>query len=272
MIIKRFFSGDTFNHIKADFGFLIEKIIESGFEYDLQLRDNYFNLYYRGNSIGKVSYDIYKESYKVTIHHKFVIEKIRERFLPTEVRNYLVFLLSKNQLYPFFSSNNLKSMGQKVREIYYQEETTFEQMIMTDNIGRKELIIIDRQVRDKTCRTQMDLLALKQKSGNKYQFCVLEVKLGNNPELKGKVIKQLKGYIERIVNNFSDYKRCYEINFKQKQGLGLLDKNLEIDIIPDVLGVVVVVGYSGIAQESIKLLKEKDSKIKIFQLKNIIDL
>jgi hypothetical protein len=272
MIIRRFFSDEIFFHIKTDFGFLVEKIIESGFEYDLQIRNNYLNLYYRGNSIGRVSYDIYIELYKVNIHHKFVINRIRERFVPANENDYLAFTLKKKQLHPFFSTENLKFMGQKVREINYQEETTFEQMIMTDNVGRKDFIIIDRQVSDKTSKTKMDLLALKHKNGNKYQFCILEVKLGNNPELKGRVIDQLNGYIERISNNFLDYKRCYEINFSQKKELGLLDKNLEIEIIPEVLGLVVVVGYSGIAKESIKLLKEKDSKIKILQLKNIIYL
>jgi hypothetical protein len=55
-IIRRYFSDDIFNVIKDDFAFLVKKVIESGFEYDLQLRDNYFNIYYKGNSLGKVAY------------------------------------------------------------------------------------------------------------------------------------------------------------------------------------------------------------------------
>jgi len=271
MIIKRYFSEDIFNHIKTDFGFLIAKIIRSGFEYDLQIRDNYFNLYYKGNSMGKISYSTKTQLYKVEIHNKFIIKKIEERFKPKE-GTYLVFMLRKEQLHPLFSSQNLLSMAQKVKEIYYQEEITFEQMIMTDNLNRSDLIIIDRQIVDRVIRTKMDLLALKQKKNNDYQFCIIEVKLGNNPELREDVITQLKGYINRISNNFEDYKKCYELNFRQKQELGLFAPSLKINIVPDVLGVVVVLGYTGIAQKSIEELKGKDPTMRILHLKNIIDL
>jgi hypothetical protein len=271
MIIERYFSEDIFNHIKSDFGFLIDKIIRSGFEYDLQIRDNYFNLYYKGNSIGKISYSTKTQLYKVEIHNKFINKKIEERFKPKE-GTYLVFMLRKEQLHPLFSSQNLLSMAQKVKGVYYQEETTFEQMIMTDNLNRPDLIIIDRQIVDKTFRTKMDLLALAKKRNNDYRFCIIEVKLGNNPELRDDVITQLKGYINRISENFEDYKKCYELNFRQKQELGLFAPSLKINIVPDVLGVVVVLGYTGIAQKSIKELKVKDPAIRILHLKNVIDL
>jgi hypothetical protein len=271
MIIERYFSEDIFNHIKSDFGFLIDKIIKSGFEYDLQIRDNYFNLYYKGNSMGKISYSTKTELYKVIIHNKFIDKKIKERFKPKEGTN-LVFMLIKDQLHPLFSSQNLLSMAQKVKGIYYQEENTFEQMLMTDNVNRPDLIIIDRQIVDKTARTRIDLLALTQKKNNDYRFCIIEVKLGNNPELRNDVITQLKGFINRISNNFEDYKKCYELNFRQKQELGLIAPSLKINIVPDVLGVVVVLGYSGIAKKSIEELREKDPTIRILHLKNIIDL
>ena len=65
---------------------------------------------------------------------------------------------------------------------------------------------------DKVSKTKMDLLALKRKNVSDYHFCVLEVKLGNNPELQGDVISQLKGYVDRIGNHFDDYRDCYEQN------------------------------------------------------------
>lgn len=277
MIIKRYFSEDIFNHIKSDFRFLIDKIIQSGFEYDLQIRNNYFNLYYKGNSLGKISYSTKTQLYKAEIHNKFINKKIKERFTPKE-GTYLVFTLRKEQLHPLFSSQNLSSMAQKVKNVNYQEEIAFEQMIMTDNVKRQDLIIIDRQIVDATSKTKMDLLALTQmqKEDNDYQFCVIEVKLGNNPELKCAVSDQLKEYTDRISDNFEDYKKCYEKNFTQKQELGLFDaqslKSLKINIVPGVQGLVVVLGYSGIAKESIGELRKKDPTIKILHLKNIIDL
>jgi hypothetical protein len=271
MIIRRYFSDDVFNRIKTDFGFLIDRILQSGFEYDLQIRDNKFNLYYKGNSIGKIFLSSKTGLYTVRIHHKFIDQRIKERFKPKE-GTYLSFMLPKEQLHPLFSQANLASMSHKIKTINFQEEIIFEQMIMTDNVDRKDFIIIDRQIKDKTAKTKMDLLALVKQADSNYQFCVIEVKLGNNPELKGDVISQLKGYIHRIEQNFEAYKPCYELNFRQKQELGLFGRDLNVNIIPGVSGIVVILGYSGLAQKSIALLKEKDPSIKILHLKNVIDL
>lgn len=270
-VIRRYFSENIFNNIKYDFKFLIDKIIQSGFEYDLQIRDNYFNLYYKGNSIGRISYSTKDKLYEIKIHDKFINDKIKEKF-SSKKGTYLVFLLPKEQLPHLFSATNLFSMAQKVKKVNYQEEIIFEQMLMTDNVNRTDLIIIDRQIIDKTVKTKIDLLTLVNKENNNYQFCVVEVKLGNSPELKGNVIQQLKGYIDRISNNFEDYKKCYEINFKQKQELGLFAQGLNINIVPNVLGLIAVLGYSGIAHKSIIELREKDPEIKILHLKNFIDL
>jgi hypothetical protein len=189
MIIKRYFSYAVFNHIKNDFSFLVDKVVRSGFEYDLQIRNNYFCLYCKGNSIGKIVYNIKTQLYNVSIHNKFINKKIAERFQPQK-GTYLVFTIKKEQLHPLFSSQNLLAMAQKVKEVNYQEETTFEQMIMTDNVNRQDLIIIDRQIRDNLNTTRMDLLALTRKNHNDFQFCVIEVKLGNNPELKSMVTQK----------------------------------------------------------------------------------
>ena len=106
MVIKRYFSEDIFNRIKGDFGFLIDRILQSGFEYDLQIRDNYFNLYYKGNSLGKISFSSKTGLYNVRIHHKFVDQKIKERFKPQE-GTYLTFIIPKKQLHPLFSQSKL---------------------------------------------------------------------------------------------------------------------------------------------------------------------
>jgi len=112
--------------------------------------------------------------------------------------------------------------------------------------------------------------------GNDYQFCVVEVKLGNNPELQGDVIKQLEGYVERISKNFEDYKKCYELNFKQKKELDLYEsqdkiRNLEINIVDGVSGIIVVGGYSCIAKDRIEELKQKTPDIRILPVWNMID-
>jgi len=272
-IISRYLSPETYEAVKRDFGFLIKKIKDSGFEYGLQIRDNYLNLYYKGNSLGKISYRKSINLYEIKIHRKFVegMGSAIDRFKHAMEKEYYLFAIGCKQLHPFFSTRNLLLMGQKVKEVQFQEEIVFEQMILTDNSNKDDLIIIDRQVVDRNSSTKMDLLALKRNEAGKYQFCVLEVKLGNNLELKEKVFTQLNGYIERITKNFPQYKECYEKNVLQKQGLGLLPDRVMVDIVEGVLGVVVVGGYSGLAEQSIRGLKARHPEIKVLHIKNEID-
>ena len=86
------------------------------------------------------------------------------------------------------------------------------------------------------------------------------------------MISQLKGYVSRIEDHINDYKNCYEQNFKQKKELGLIDKPADINIVKGVVGAVVVMGYSGLAQKSIKQLKRKDPSITVIQLSNRLQL
>ena len=273
-VISRYLSTETYQAVQRDFGFLVEKIEQSGYEYGLQIRDDYLNLYYKGNSLGKISYCKSKDLYEVRIHRKFAegIGTALNRFKYCREKEYFLFALASKQLHPFFSSRNLLLMGQKIKEVQFQEEIVFEQMLLTDNANRDDLIIIDRQVVDRNSSTKMDLLAVKRNDAGNYQFCVLEVKLGNNVELKEKVFVQLSGYIDRIENNFDEYKECYEKNILQKQGLGLLPKGLKVNIVKGTLGVVVVGGYSGLAKKSIAVLKARHPGINVLHIKNEIDL
>ena len=272
--VKRFFSNQTiFKIIKNNFAFLIQKIKCSGYEYDLQIRDNCFNLYYKGNSIGKVSIKIESKQdniFRISINKSFVTEEMKKRFMPKQSGDYLIFDLKSKLLHPLFSEKNLKSMSQNIKNIKSQEEINYEQMLITDNMGRNDFIIIDRQIVDS--RSRLDLLALVKKSSNEYQFCAVEVKLGNNPDLDGDVLEQVNRYIKIISDNYEGYKDCYEQNLKQKQELGLIDNSISIQIVPSVIGVIVVGGYSGIAKNKIEALKKKDNHIKIIQFRNQIDV
>jgi hypothetical protein len=270
-IISRYLKDKALDATHKDFRFLINKINETGHEYDLQIRDNYLNLYYKGNSIGKISYNQKKEEYTVAIHKKFLTKELKGRFRPVLKLHYAKFALSKRSLHPFFSSKNLLSMSQKVKKVGFQEEIIFEQMLISDNLGRKDLIIIDRQVMDRSDNTKMDLLALKRNKTDQYQFCVIEVKLGNNIELCDKVYFQLNRYRTRIENNFNDYKESYLKNVIQKQKLRLLPEDLKIKIVRGVLGLIVVGGYSGLGERSVAMLKAKHPDVEVLYLKNVID-
>jgi hypothetical protein len=139
---------------------------------------------------------------------------------------------------------------------------------MTDNLGREDIIIIDRQITDSELKgKRLDLLALKQLNGSKYHFQLLEVKLGKNNELKGEVNNQLDCYLRHIKAYFNSYKECYERHLLQKVELGLLSKPEKVEIVEPVEGMILVGSYSGIAQNSINDLQAANPNIAIKHFK-----
>ena len=72
MIIKRFFNPTNFKRMEDDFKFLLKISKDKDYrgEFDLALRDNYFNLYYKGNSLAKVVFNK-DDTYKIKINTKF---------------------------------------------------------------------------------------------------------------------------------------------------------------------------------------------------------
>jgi len=273
MIINRFFNSTDFKRIKDDFKFLLKMIKDKDYrgEFDLALRDNYFNLYYKGNSLAKVEFGK-KYPYIITINAKFFSNTGADqdqRFFKRKKRKgtYFEIGLDKKLLHPFFQKKYINQFISKIREVNNGEEITLEQAIITDNLDRKDIIIIDRQIEDKGFKKRMDLLALRQleKGKNEYSFCVIEVKLGNNPELKDKVAIQLDEYVSHIDKNFDDYKDCYEKQYEQKRDLGLIISSTcnPIKIIRPVKGLIAVAGYYGIATGQIAQLKSKHRGVQV---------
>ena len=275
MPIKRYFKDMYFNKIETDFAFLVQIIHDFKGELELAFRENYFNLYYRGNSAAKIvlKNDDY---YEIIINKKFYPECLKRdsRFSPRKAGAYNQILIKSDLLHAFFQKRYLQELFAKIKKINYSEELIFEQMIITDNLDRENIIIIDRQITDKKLnQKRIDLLALKQVREDEFNFVVLEVKMGNNPELKSKVAEQVENYVNHIKNNFQDYKSCYEKQYLQKKRLGLIKKPKwdSISIILDVYGLVIVGGYSGIAKEQIKELKQKYPNLYIKEFFYILD-
>ena len=276
MPIKRYFSDILFPQVKKDFTFLVQFIQNSYGEYDLAIRENYFNLYYKGNSMGMIK--PYKsDSYKISIHSIF--------FSGTKADNpsyfqskksggaYVNVYLSSKQLHRFLQKKHLAEIGLRIKDVHYGEEIEFEQRLITDNLNRDNIIIIDRQITDSLLkRKRLDLLALKKIENHKYQFLIVEVKLGNNKELEGNVATQLNGYISHLSQHFKEYKTCYEKHYKQKKELGLISIPAisQIDIIEPVSGIILVGGYSGLAKSKIAKLKESYPHIKVKRFVNEI--
>ena len=180
--------------------------------------------------------------------------------------------ISPKNLHKTLKVTNLKTICSNIRRINYQDELVFEQMLITDNMNRTDLIIIDRQVSDRNYKGRIDLLALKQIKDNEYHFLVIEVKMGNNIALQnGIVAKQLDTYVKHIQKNFNSYKICYEENYKQKHIFGLIKSHYKtVNIVPDVHGMILVGGYSQQAAGAIKSIQNKYPELIIQQIVNRI--
>ncbi len=276
MAIKRFFDDDNFSRMQSDLNFLLKTINNSNGEFYLALRDNGFNFYYKGNSLAKVSFENPQKGYTVQIHKKFFSDTRADkdtRFSMSKkdlAGGYVSLAVKSDQLQPLFQKKYLDEFCSRIKAVNNGEEITFEQMIITDNMDREDLVIIDRQVTDEQLRLKrMDLLALKQVESRKFGFLVIEVKLGNSPELSEKVAEQLDFYVSHIRNQFYEYKYCYEKNYCQQKKLGLFSKPSyeRIEIMPQISGCVVVVGYSGVAQAQINNLKRLHPALSVKRLK-----
>lgn len=294
-VIKRYLDPDIFEGVKTDFKRLVKIINNSGGEYSLQLRENYFNIYYQGNSLAKVM-PHGNGKYIAEIHKKFVqgniLAKLKElstnkpysRAVNTSTKSSRIrFEIERHNIHRFFQKVYLTSISSNIHKINAGEEITFEQVLITDNPPSDKFIIIDRQVGDHKDRALIDLLALRRGTGEKkFHFLVIEVKLGKNYELREKVGYQLNGYVKRIRQYITDYVHCYEENYRQKWELGLfqpfesnLPSTIEIDQeSKTVAGLIVVGGYSQIGKKALddfgRTINENEWKIEIQQMRREI--
>jgi len=276
-MIKRYFSSKVLISMKKDFDFLFPMLDNFFGEVDFSIRDNYFNLYYKGNSLAKVRLKR-NGFYSVSISNKFFQNsKVKKdnRFslhLKSSGENTIAELPPK-LLYPFFQRTYINDLCSQIRIVNNGEEIEFEQSIITDNIDNPAFFIIDRQITETTLkRKRIDLLALKRLSETHYRFVVVEVKLGKNKDLKQAVVGQLADYIAHIKANINEFADCYEKNYSQKQYLGLIHPPLPSGLISidrkEAEGMIVVGSYSKIAKSLMSTLVFPHSiQVKKFEFK-----
>lgn len=125
-MIKRYLSNDNLLRAKRDFKFLLKSIQNYNGELDMFLRDNYFNLYYKGNSLAKVSFKS-SDQYLVSIHNKFFSGSKAEKdsrfsshYVSRPIQHKYQDLLLPAKLLPqFFQKNYLNSFFSLIRQENY---------------------------------------------------------------------------------------------------------------------------------------------------------
>lgn len=301
-VIRRYLNPVQFERAKKCLKPLVTIVNNSYGEYDFQLRENSFNIYYQGNSLAMVKVNKHG-AYSAAIDERFISSEILGRLEPysesvnkpsqndrtTITKNKQVrFTINPEKFHLFFQSRHLQSLSAMIRKVGVGEERAFEQVLIAHNPPSEAFIIIDRQIADYApeFNGQMDLLALKRHpTDQRFCFVVIELKVRRNPELKGKVGSQLNRYVEHIKERISDYAECYVKNYYQKKQLGLFDAfddNLPPDIEIDedksaVTGLVIVGGYSLLGEQALgnlcQKIKENQWDIKVHKMpKNVIRL
>lgn len=283
-VIRRYFvDRATLARVTRDFWRLIKFINASHAEYTLQLRQNSFNVYYRGSSLASVR-PSGRGRYSVRIHCRFLRGTVKDKMSQHSDgpphdgagggASYARFYVRSAHLPQFFRSSHLSALASNIARVNYSEELAFEQVLMTDNPASEKLIVIDRQIADHSWNRQMDLLALARESASgPFHFLVIEVKTGKNPELRHKVGQQLTDYLDHIREHFGDYIDCYKENYRQKKLMGLFEDDMpaEIEIESSVKGLVISGGYSRRAEAAKTKLVIDYPDIRVQIVRNVID-
>lgn len=286
--IIRSLSSKKLEMIENDLEFLLESVRNSNGELDLQLRSEYINIYYKGNSLAKISPNPKSHSYRFEVNSSFGLAQavgglrdarlnVKNIFGKAAKGDYETANVPAGVVHPFFQKKVVNKLQSQIKKHGYGEEITFEQSLITDNLNDENMIIVDRQIQMSGEKGRMDLLALKRKRRGVYSFVILEVKLGDNKELKSDVAQQLKKYIQTIDANFGIFSECYQENYKQKRILNTIGNDTwpdEIKIEKPVDGRIVVGLYSGHGESQLQALitKHPNLKKKIIRFWHKIDL
>ena len=196
----------------------IRKTVIDDKDLDFQIRNNYINIYYKGNSLLKLT-EVSPKKYKVDIHPKF-IGSIPIPDLVDE-KSAKVFI------------NRIPDLKENIiRHGVTSLEVEYEQLIIRANNNEKrnnsEFFVIDRQYA--TPGGRFDLTSIfwkrnKRKSGQIVPLCFMEIKFALNQDIKD-VHNQIDRYYNEIKKNTDYIAKEAGVILRQKLELGLFDQDL----------------------------------------------
>lgn len=211
--------SDTFLK-QLTMGFLseISGLAKEDHDLNLEIRNNYINLYFKGHSLLKLS-EKNPECYSIQIHEKFKLGLEPPKYL-TNIDSTSQFL----ELIPL-----LKKNIQKISKSSLEME--YEQMIIRANNFEKrnnsEYFIIDRQYVVGKDRFDLTGFYWKNKGRRKFQIvdmCLMEVKFALNSDI-AIVHQQIERYYNSLKPKAAFIAEEGETLFKQKLELGLFEQS-----------------------------------------------
>jgi hypothetical protein len=203
-------------------GFLSEitRYVRQDHDLNLEIREGYINVYYKGNSLLKLSEAGSLLHYKAEIHKKFLTGlelslDFTEESVPAFIRSIPLI------------KENIVEHGRHSLELEY------EQMIIRANNyeprNNTEYFIIDRQYVDGPGR--FDLTGIfwdrdTRQRNREASLCLMELKFAQNADIK-QVDQQLARYYEALKDKSAGVAEEMQTVFRQKLELGLYDQSTE---------------------------------------------
>ena len=206
--------SDTFCDCLRD-GFLsgITENVNADPDLALEIRENYINLYYKGNALLKLT-ENKTLHYRSEIHPKYLAGvQIPKEFTPDTVDDFLSAIPLLKQ--------NIDKYGKRSAEIEYEQ-----MIIRANNLeprNNAEYFIVDRQYTTPEGRFDLTGIFWDRNGRKKYQtvpVCLIEIKYALNDDIQ-KVHEQLARYYESIAPKAASIAEEMQALFRQKLELGL---------------------------------------------------
>ena len=196
---------------------LVQRVREDK-DLDLQIRDGYLNIYYKGNSLLKLD-ELAVNRYRVDVHPKFTGGVVLPKYLFNEITTNR--FLKKIPLL----KENIIQYGQSSLEVEYEQL-----VIRANNLEPRtnsEYFIIDRQYAVSRVG-RFDLTGFfwnrtGRRQGQEVPLCFMELKFALNSDIQD-VHHQLARYYEAIKADAQAIATEAESILKQKLALGLVDQ------------------------------------------------
>ena len=198
------------------------KIVQNDKNYNIQIRNNYLNVYYKMNSLFKI--DFIKNAIVITTHYKF-IPIVKEQPKGKEYINLIdsngkLNLLNDMELDCFKNDfiSNIKRIEKQI-DMFHDDEKYYQSKLIEKNID----IILDAETQSDFGR--IDLMAL---INNKIVAIELKRLFDDRLHDSIKMDKQLGNYAEFMTINKDNIKQAYKNTIDSKIALKLIDSKSKL--------------------------------------------
>lgn len=200
-----------------------------GNDIDIQIRDNYINLYYRGASLLKFQWEN-KNHYIIGISEAYFKPKEPQGMSISPKRCKDRKGKDRPRVYEYDNQSILK-LRQNFHAIVLQlkrnidylgrgRENAFEQLFIENNLNQKnnpEFIILDRQIVVSGLK-RLDLVAIDQlENSDEYRLNLIELKYGEDPRITDVHDEQLDQYYKIFLEDYEHIASEYEEIIRQKK-------------------------------------------------------